>query len=71
MSGANIQAATIPKTAINGSFVDTDSVQTIGGIKTFSNTPLFSQGLVAYGSVSFPNSSIPASAISGLSSGVS
>ena len=71
MSGANIQAATIPKTAIDGSFVDTDSVQTINGIKTFSQAPVFSSGLSVSGSVSFPNSSIPASAISGLSSGVS
>ena len=36
MSGANIQSGTIPQNAINGSFVDTSSVQVINGIKTFS-----------------------------------
>ena len=69
MSGANIQAATIPKTAIDGSFVDTDSVQTINGIKTFSQAPVFSSGLSVSGSVSFPANSIPASCITGTPQG--
>jgi hypothetical protein len=69
MSGANIQSGTIPKAAIDGSFVDTSSVQTINGIKTFSQAPIFSSGLSVSGSVSFPANSIPASCITGTPQG--
>jgi hypothetical protein len=69
MSGANIRAATIPTTAIAGQFVDTASVQYIGGIKTFMMPPVFNMGLTARGSISFPDNSIPASCITGTPQG--
>jgi len=69
MSGANIRSGTIPKNAIDGLFVDTSSVQTINGIKTFSQAPIFSSGLSVSGSVSFPANSIPASCITGTPQG--
>jgi predicted nucleic acid-binding Zn-ribbon protein len=68
MSGENIQHGTIPQYAIVGGLVDTSSVQTVGGTKTFTNTPVFEMGLTAHGSINFPNSSIPASCIAGLPS---
>ena len=68
MSGANIQSSTIPPSAIAGQFVDTNSVQYINGIKTFTMAPVFNMGLTANGSINFPNNSIPASCIAGLPS---
>jgi hypothetical protein len=69
MSGANIQAATIPASAIAAQLVDTGSVQYIGGTKTFMMPPVFNMGLVARGSISFPDNSIPASCITGTPQG--
>jgi hypothetical protein len=52
-------------------FVDLTSAQSIGGVKTFSAIPVFSAGLtVSAGTITLPNNSVSASAISGLAAGV-
>jgi uncharacterized protein (DUF1684 family) len=52
MSGANIQTGTIPTAALSGSFVDTNSTQTIVGIKTFTNQIIATGGLSSVSDIS-------------------
>jgi hypothetical protein len=52
-------------------FVDLTTAQSVGGVKTFSAIPVFSAGLtVSGGTITLPNGSIPAAAVSGLAAGV-